>query len=140
MTAVQFELSFERVRPRRDPPAPAPAEPPDLAARLRALGVAPSRRITVHRNRRVMISMTPGGAVRVHAGYGWAPDPVIAALVAWATPRAAARIFLAFPVHDYVARPPRRRSRAEPALPGDDARLERLAAAHRELNHRWFDG
>jgi hypothetical protein len=134
MTAVQCELSFE-------------SGSPDLAARLRALGVAPGRRITVHRNRRVMISMTRAGALRVHAGYGWAPDPVIAALAAWVTPRtparvrrAAARIFLAFPVHDYVAPPPRRRSRTEPAQPGDEARLGRLAALHEELNRRWFDG
>jgi hypothetical protein len=143
MTAVQFELSFQS----DSPPRPSPPSPPDLAARLRASGVAPTRRITLHRNRRVMISMTRDGALRVHAGYGWAPDPVIAALVAWVTPRtparvrrAAARIFLAFPVHDYVAPPPPRRSRTDPPLPGDDARLARLTALHQELNRRWFDG
>ncbi len=144
MTEVQFELAFRPV-----PPAapPARALPGDLALRLRTLGIAPSRPITVHRNRRIMISMARSGALRVHAGYAWAPDEVMAALVTWATPkarardrRAAARVFLAFPVHQYVSPPPRRRSPAEPPIPGDDARLLRLVESHQALNLRWFGG
>ena len=51
--------------------------PVNLVARLRALGVAPYRPITLHRNRRVMISVDRHGGVRVHAGYAWDVNTVM---------------------------------------------------------------
>jgi SprT-like family protein len=143
VTGAQLELGL---RPRPVPPVRSP-DMPDLALRLRAAGIAPSRPITLHRNRRVMVSMDRTGGLRVHAGYGWAPDDVLAALVTWATPRArardrraAARIFIGFPVHDYVPPPPRRRAPVEALAPGDPARLAKLRAQHQVLNLRWFAG
>jgi len=122
-------------------------ERPDLAARLRAHGVPATVPITVHSNRRVMVSIGRSGALRVHQGYTTAPDDVVAALARWARPRitrderrAAARVFLGFPVDVSVApdrshpRPPDR------AQPGDPDRLDRLRTLHAELNVRYFGG
>ena len=102
--------------------------------------------IVPHRNRRVLVSLTRSGKLRVHAGWSVAPDPVLAAIARWARPRlrraerlAAGRILAAFPVHLHA--PPDadvRRRPAEPSGPGDLARLERLRALHAELNARHF--
>lgn len=104
--------------------------------------------IVPHRNRRVLVSLTRSGKLRVHAGFSVAPDPVLAAIARWARPRlrradrlAAGRILAAFPVHLHA--PPDadvRRRPAEPSGPGDPARLERLRALHAELNARHFGG
>jgi hypothetical protein len=93
-----------------------------------------------------MISVDRDNGIRVHSGYAFAPDPVVAALARWAKPRAreadrrdAARVFLAFPVHRYVAPPERRRQRQVLGA-ADRQRLARLEEAHRTLNRRWFGG
>jgi len=120
----------------------------DLEARLRAAGLSAAVPIVRHTNRRVLVSLTRAGALRVHAGYSYAPEPVLAAIARWARPRlrrterlAAGRILAAFPVHAHV--PPGdgpRRRRAGPHDPGDLARLERLRVLHAELNARHFGG
>ena len=118
----------------------------DLTARLRGQGLATAIKVRVHRNRRTMVTLHRG-ELRVHEGYAWAPDEVVAAIVRWTKPRltrderrAATRTLLEFPVHDFVPpRPPLRR-RPEPEEPGDGARLARLQQLHGELNHRWFAG
>lgn len=120
----------------------------DLEARLRAAGLPAAVPVVPHRNRRILVSFTRTGALRVHAGYSFAPEPVLAAIARWARPRlrraerlAAGRILAAFPVH--VHAPPGTGPRRHPAAPHDPEdiiRLERLRALHAELNARCFDG
>lgn len=96
----------------------------------------------------MLVSLTRGGTLRVHAGFSFAPEQVLAAIARWARPRlrraeriAAGRILAAFPVHVHV--PPdegTRRRPTRPASPEDVARLERLRALHAELNARHFGG
>ena len=116
-----------------------------LPARLHALGLPPALRVETHANRRVLISLTARGALRVHAGYAMAPDEVLLAIACWARPRtrraerrAAQRILTAFPVHQHVppARGPRRV--IERVRPGDDRMLGRLRELHQELNTGFF--
>ena len=120
---------------------------PDLVARLRQLGLPPTTAIGLHENRRVMVSFDRAGTLRVHRGYAFAPDHIIAALAEWARPRlrrvdrrAAARVFLEFQVHQFVPPKGPRRSVADTGLPGDLARLDRLVQLHYELNRLWFGG
>lgn len=119
--------------------------PRTLVERLRAAGVPATTAIVLHRNRRVMLSFDSRGSLRVHQGYGDAPDEVIAAIARWARPwtrrrdrQEAARVFLTFRVHG-DAIPPRRRRRPS-AEPGDEERLARLQSLHQQLNDRWFGG
>ena len=84
--------------------------------------------------------------LRLHAGYAYAPDRVLLAIIAFLrrgarreTRRAAEREFLAFPVHHHVPPAPRR-SAGERPRPGDAAALARLAEAHRRLNQQHFGG
>jgi hypothetical protein len=120
----------------------------DLASRLHACGLPLEVRVEFHANRRVMISIDRRGSLRIHRGYAFAPDHIVAALARWASPRlrltrrdrrALARIFLEFPVHEHAppARP--RRRRPEVADPGDTERLSRLREMHQTLNARWFE-
>ncbi|MBX3147664.1 MAG: SprT-like domain-containing protein [Gemmatimonadales bacterium] len=120
-------------------------DPPDLIARLRAAGLPARIPVTLHANRRVMVSFDQRGGLRVHQGYAVAPDRIVAAIATWARPwvrrrdrKAAAQVFLEFSVHgDAQPAPKRRRDAAEP---GDEERLERLRALRDALNLRWFDG
>lgn len=122
------------------------APPGDLIARLRQAGLPVATAVSLHQNRRVMLSFDAAGGLRVHRGYVRAPDRIIEAIVAWATPRISrrvrrslARVFLEFSVHaDAPARPSR--PRPAPEQPGDAERLARLQALHLDLNARWFDG
>ena len=120
---------------------------PDLPSRLRALGLPDQIPVETHTNRRVLVSLTARGALRVHSGYALAPDEVLLAIACWARPRTrsadrrvAQRTLLAFPVHQHM--PPARESRRvlEPSQPGDQRRLARLGELHRELNQRHFAG
>lgn len=120
-------------------------DPPDLIARLRAAGLPARISVTLHANRRVMVSFDQHGGLRVHQGYADAPDHIVAAIATWARPwvrrrdrKAAAQVFLEFSVHGEVPPPPRRRRDAAEA--GDEERLERLRALHGALNQRWFEG
>lgn len=120
----------------------------ELEARLRAAGLSAATPIIPHTNRRVLVSLTRGGALRVHAGFSFAPEPVLAAIARWARPRlrraerlAAGRILAAFPVHAHV--PPRANARRRPTAPadsGDTARLDRLRGLHESLNALYFGG
>ena len=118
-----------------------------LPTRLRAAGVPASVPIETHANRRVLLSLTARGALRVHLGYAMAPDIVLTAIATWARPRirrsdrrAAQRILIAFPVHEHVPPARARRRAAEYPRPGDARLLARLRELHAELNLRHFSG
>jgi hypothetical protein len=91
-----------------------------------------------------MVSMARG-VVRIHRGFAYAPDRVLRAVVAFLTARrrrtrsAGRRELLAFPVHEYVPAPPRRRGPAD-VRPGDRRLVARLRRLHAELNQRHFRG
>ncbi|HKI94991.1 MAG TPA: SprT-like domain-containing protein [Gemmatimonadales bacterium] len=133
------------------PPRPSPstveavdADRALLARRLTELGVRGVREVVVHANRSVMLRHGRDGVLRIHRGYAYAPDAVLAAVVAFVRPRSprterrtAKRALLAFPVHDFV--PAARRPRSAPR-PGDAPTLERLRLMHRRLNVRYFGG
>ena len=122
------------------------ARPPDevLAQRLAALGWKTPSTISTHTNRTVLVSLTPGGVLRLHRGYAFASDRVLRAILRFVTPRArrdvraaARRELLAFPVELHV---PSRDRRPNRPRPGDEAIIRRLEALHRELNDRYFGG
>jgi hypothetical protein len=127
-------------------PAASPeAAEAELRRRLDSLGMPVFRGFATHTNRTVLLSVTGRGVLRLHRGYAWAPDRVLAAIVRYvrpgtrrATRRAAEQEFLAFPVEAHA--PPARPSRrgAERPRPGDDALLARLAEIHGRLNARHF--
>lgn len=111
-----------------------------LLNRLHSLGLRSVDTITLMRTRRVMVSVI-GRTLRIHEGFTTAPEPVLRAVVTFATARtraarlAARDVILAHPVD----RPAVQR-REEPARPGDAPLLLRLADAHAELNALHFDG
>lgn len=118
-----------------------------LAARLRAHGLPEDMPVILHANRRVLVSMTRCGALRVHRGYEAAPEDVVAAIARWARPRTrrvdrrlAQRILVSFPVHAHVPPTPARLRPSAAPLPEDEAPLSRLQAIHSELNARHFGG
>jgi hypothetical protein len=116
-----------------------------LPERLQALGLREIDRVLTHTNQTVMLSLSRR-ILRIHRGYGFAPDSVLKAVVRFLNPRvsralrrAAEREFLEFPVQLYAPaaeRPPRR----ERAHPGDVVLLHRLEAVHRQLNEQHFGG
>lgn len=115
-----------------------------LAARLHAAGLSRETAIIVHANRRVLVSLTSRGALRVHRGYEAAPDEVIAAIARWARPGIrrkdrleAQRILAAFeaPAHS----PPTVFPSDRPTvLPGDEKIFARLHELHNRLNEAHF--
>ena len=112
----------------------------DLLTRLRSLGLKRIQTLTLTRNRAVMVSFR-GSELRVHEAYLGADEPVLRAIVQFiegrtrAERRAAQRDILA---HDVPAVP--RRITRERTAPQDASLAERLTAAHRELNDRYFAG
>ncbi|MGH7630646.1 MAG: SprT-like domain-containing protein, partial [Gemmatimonadales bacterium] len=122
---------------------PAPAD--DLLAhRLTALGLRGVAAVRTHVNRTVMVSLTARRVLRVHRGYAFAPDRVLAAIVGFldarrprAERRDAERVFLAFPVEQYVPRSARARP-SEPPRPGDLTLLHRLHEVHCRFNVEYF--
>lgn len=130
---AQLELSFDR-----EPEA-------ELPVRLRRLGLPAGLPVTLTRNRTVLVSWDAQGGLRLHAGYAWAPDGVLEAIVRFISRRvpraerlAARRRFLAFPVDRHA---PSRRSRRERPPPAEHAPIvERLSRLHEILNQRHFDG
>lgn len=129
-------------------PALAPeAADATLRRRLEALGMPAFRGFATHTNRTVLLSVTGRGVLRVHRGFAWAPDRVLAAIVRYVRPgtrrsnrRLAEREFLGFPVEAHA--PPARPSRrgVERPRPGDLAALARLREAHARLNATHFEG
>lgn len=145
-TAPQYELSLAAETPAAGAPL-APRSPPELLARLQALGLSHVERLSLHTNRTVMVSLTPRGVLRLHEGYAFAPDAVLEAIARFLKrgTRRADRLrhrqtLLAFPVDQYApsARPLVRR--AESAAPGDAAALLRIAELHAALNREYFEG
>ena len=118
-----------------------------LVQRLSALGLRGVQRVESHQNRAVMVSVTPRGVLRIHRGYAYAPDSVLAAIVTFVKPgtrlqrrRAAQAVILAFPV-DAFAPPQRARRRRKPsARPEDLPLLRKLTAMHKLFNEQFFDG
>jgi hypothetical protein len=116
-----------------------------LARRLTALGLRPMSGVRTHRNRSVMVSLSERRLLRLHQGYVFAPDRVLAAIVRFLDPRAsradrrrAELVFLAFPVELYAPRP--RERPPERPRPGDLALLHRLRQLHQQLNREHFGG
>lgn len=123
----------------------APAEE-IVVRRLALLGWRHPRRIRVHANRRVMVSLNADGVLRLHRGYAYAPDRVLRAILRFLSPRLpqairrlAEREFLGFPVEQYAPPDSTLRGRERPR-PGDVMLLYRLSRLHQELNDRHFDG
>lgn len=128
-------------RPRRR--AAEAADAALLARRLHELGLRGVSGVEVHTNRRVLVSVTARGVLRLHRGYAYAPDRVLRAVVRFLNPLASRRArkaaegeLVAFPVDAYVAStPPARNARGKvPRL------VRRLAALHAALNRRHFGG
>jgi hypothetical protein len=116
-----------------------------LPERLQSLGLKGVERIVTHSNSTVMLSLNRQ-VLRIHRGYGFAPDSVLKAVIRFLNPRVprllrrhAEREFLDFPVHAYVPAPERAPRRDRPR-PGDLRLLYRLERLHRELNLRHFEG
>lgn len=116
-----------------------------LPERLRSLGLREVDRVLTHTNQTVMLSLNRR-ILRIHRGYGFAPDQVLQAIIRFLDPRiprslrrAAEREFLQFPVMAHVS-VPERPARRERARPGDLALLHRLETLHRDLNLRHFGG
>ena len=115
-----------------------------LPDRLFRLGLPPGTDITLTRNRTVLVSHHPRFGLRLHAGYAWAPDPVLAAIVRFLAPRVpraerivARRTFLIFPVDRHV--PSRIRPRRPREVPAEhETMINRLVRLHEILNARHF--
>ncbi len=118
----------------------------DLPTRLHLLGLHGVSRVVTHTNRSVMVSIGKRGVLRIHAGYAYASDGVLRAIVRFLDPRlpravrrAAERELLAFPVEEYAssAQP---RLRQERPRPGDLLLLHRLSQAFDRFNREHFAG
>jgi len=132
-------------------PAPKPPAPPTphevLTRRLRALGLPRDFPVVVHTNRTVLLRFRPDRGLRIHLGYGHAPDEVLQAIVRWSRSGLSRRArealqerFMDFPVHLHVPPPPPRPRRPPPTRFGDHILLERLSEMHHRLNAARFDG
>ena len=117
----------------------------ELPIRLRRLGLAPDIAVTLTRNRTVLISFAPSTGLRVHAGYAWASDDVLTAIITFIRPRAsraerliARRKFLSFPVEHHVTPAARRRVPRTPDA--HQPLIDRLVRLHQILNERHFGG
>ncbi len=116
-----------------------------LAGRLYRAGLARETRVVAHTNRRVLVSLTSRGALRVHGGYAAAPDEVIAAIARWARPRIprkdrleAQRILAGFPVHLHA--PPTVLPSDRPTVsPADEKIFARLHQLHEQFNRAHFE-
>ncbi len=118
-----------------------------LPERLFRLGLARGTLVTLTRNRTVLVSHHPRYGLRLHAGYAWAPDEVLSAILTFLRPRvlkverlAARRRFLAFPVDRHA--PSRATPRRGPRLvaPEHEVIIGRLIRLHEILNARHFQG
>jgi predicted SprT family Zn-dependent metalloprotease len=125
----------------------APAAPADPAAafleRLRALGLRRIERCTLTNNRATMVSYS-GPALRVHRAFVDASPEMLRAVVGFVNGRGAVRREARRVLRTFEALPPAgddARPRRVPASHPDDARLvEKLRAAHGELNAARFGG
>jgi hypothetical protein len=118
----------------------------DLPTRLYLLGLHGVSRVVTHTNRSVMVSIGKRRVLRIHAGYGYASDSVLRAIVRFLDPRlpravrrAAQRELLAFPVEEYASTGPTR-LRQERPRPGDLLLVHRLSQAFDRFNREHFAG
>jgi hypothetical protein len=118
----------------------------DLPARLYLLGLHGVSRVVTHTNRSVMVSIGKRRVLRIHAGYAFASDGVLRAIIRFLDPRlpravrrAAERELLAFPVEEYASSGPSR-LRQERPRPGDLLLLHRLSQAFDRFNQEHFAG
>ncbi len=116
-----------------------------LPDRLHMLGLRDVDRILTHTNRTVMLSLNRR-VLRIHKGYGFAPDGVLKAIVRFLSPHVPRRLrqeaereFLRFPVWAY-SRSSERSTRRDRSRPGDGTLLGRLEVMHLDLNIRHFGG
>ena len=111
-----------------------------MFSRLQNMGLRGVTTLKLVTTRSVMVSLS-GGTLRVHEGYTDAPENVLRAIVACALTRNRARRLDARDIIlSYEVRRPAPRKRPARPMPGDVALLTQLAAAHLELNERWFQG
>jgi SprT-like family len=117
-----------------------------LPARLFLLGLHGVSRVVTHTNRSVMVSIGKRRVLRIHAGYAYASDSVLRAIIRFLDPRlprpirrAAERELLAFPVEEYAASGPPQ-LRQERPRPGDLLLLHRLSQAFDRFNRDHFGG
>ena len=117
-----------------------------LPARLYLLGLHGVSRVLTHTNRSVMVSIGKRRVLRIHAGYAYASDSVLRAVVRFLDPRlpravrrAAERELLAFPVEQYASSAPPRQRQERPR-PGDLLLLHRLSQAFDRFNLEHFSG
>jgi hypothetical protein len=118
----------------------------DLPARLYLLGLHGISRVVTHTNRSVMVSIGKRRVLRIHAGYAYASDSVLRAIIRFLDPRlprairrAAERELLAFPVEEYASSGPPH-LRQERPRPGDLLLLHRLGQAFDRFNCEHFAG
>ena len=118
----------------------------DLPTRLHLLGLHGVSRVVTHTNRSVMVSIGKRRVLRIHAGYAYASDGVLRAIVRFLDPRlpravrrAAERELLAFPVEEYASSG-HPRLRQERPRPGDLLLLHRLSQAFDRFNREHFAG
>jgi hypothetical protein len=118
----------------------------DLPARLHLLGLHGVSRVVTHTNRSVMVSIGKRRVLRIHAGYAYASDSVLRAIIRFLDPRlpkpvrrAAERELLAFPVEEYVSSGAPRLRQDRPR-PGDLLFLHRLSQAFDRFNREHFAG
>ena len=118
----------------------------DLPTRLYLLGLHGVSRVVTHTNRSVMVSLGQRRVLRIHAGYAYASDSVLRAIIRFLDPRlsravrrAAERELLAFPVEEYAAGAPPR-VRLERPRPGDLLLVHRLSQAFDRFNREHFAG
>jgi hypothetical protein len=117
-----------------------------LPARLYLLGLHGVSRVVTHTNRSVMVSIGKRRVLRIHAGYAYASDSVLRAIIRFLDPRlpravrrAAERELLAFPVEEYASSGPPC-LRLERPRPGDLLLLHRLSQAFDRFNREHFSG
>lgn len=111
-----------------------------LFSRLQELGLRGVETLVLMRTRTVMVSLS-GRTLRVNEGYTDAPEPVLRAIVTFATSRTkAARMAARDAILQFeIDRAPAPR-RIEPPRVGDLALLTQLTEAHRQLNAQHFGG
>jgi SprT-like family len=131
--ASQLELTLVPARPALDAGA--------LLVRLRALGLRGITSCTLTANRATVVSFR-ADRLRVHRAFTEAPEPVLAAIVAFVNGhglarRRARRTLVAYeiPHADGPDTRPRRRAATHP---DDTALAGRLAAAHADINRERF--
>lgn len=115
-----------------------------LRERLTRLGV--TRKVEVHENTTVLVSLTSRGVIRVHRGYAYASDRILRSIVILmsASPgrevrKRAQHDVVKFPVDLYVTPRPRVRRESRPKK-GDERVLRELRRMHGYLNDLHFGG